>query len=314
MATRFINESTGSSSVTTCPSRTQSLNRSTERLDDADISALAKQAILTAKKTSRTRKRLLMATLGFLLYPSVGCTMATGLGSKLAHHDALDDFMVSYRNQAWAAKAWHCRKHKHCNHRFSSDLENGFRAGYQAVADGGNGCVPAVCPQAYWGWQYQTADGSARMNAWFEGYPLGVQAAEQDGIGHWSRVQTSMAFPPPANPATGLPPGNMLPVNMNSAPVISSFSDSAEIIPTPLPSPVYEAPAPGYRGAISSAVPGSSTKADAPPTATKAGDMRAVAPTMPVVKPRAETSPTARPTPKAAPVIPQPSTDPFGFN
>jgi hypothetical protein len=101
--------------------------------------------------------------------------------------------MVDYRNRVWAARAWLCRKGEFASHCYPADLEAGFRQGYEDVAAGGSGCLPAVCPQSYWGWQYQSADGQARMNAWFEGYPLGVQAAEQDGVGHWGNV--AAAFP-----------------------------------------------------------------------------------------------------------------------
>ncbi|MGV3486656.1 MAG: hypothetical protein ACO1RT_19720 [Planctomycetaceae bacterium] len=277
-------------------------------------------------KFSRTKKVLLAAALGLAMYPSTGCTMAKGLGNSLSHHEALDDFMVGYRNQAWAAKAWHCRKHKFCNRQFLSDFENGFRDGYQAVADGGNGCVPAVCPQSYWGWQYQTADGQARMNAWFEGYPLGVQAAEQDGIGHWSQVRTSIAVPPPMNMPGGAPVGMPGPMeDVYSAPVTGSLSDSVEVIPTPAPNAVFVAPLGNQRAATSKtaatpeakpAFPSSTKPAPAKPADSempKPTQSKLTQPKLPM--PGNDTAPPAsKPAPKAAPVVPQPSSDPFGFN
>ena len=35
------------------------------------------------------------------------------------------------------------------------------------------------------------------MRAWFQGYPLGAKAADQDGVGHWSRVQLNIRDPQP---------------------------------------------------------------------------------------------------------------------
>ena len=65
------------------------------------------------------------------------------------------------------------------------------RDGYEAVAGGKDGCTPALTPQQYWSWQYQNAEGQGKAAAWFAGYPHGARAAEEDGIGNWSQIQTS---------------------------------------------------------------------------------------------------------------------------
>jgi len=178
--------------------------------------------------------------------------MFTGMQRALTRHDGLDEFMVDYRNKAWSARAWLCSKHQFRGHRHLSDLEAGFRQGYADVAAGGNGCTPAICPQSYWGWQYQSADGQQRMNAWFEGYPLGVKAAEEDGIGHWRQVATSFNAPVPtpvkADPkATDepIPPGQAAPLvdaaatGVGAEPVFpgTALPDGAEVVPTPPISP-----------------------------------------------------------------------------
>ncbi len=179
MATRFFNESTGSEAG--------KLN--------------ARQASRPAAAVRRRRwvgRVLLAVTATTVFAPLPGCMIANGIRRSLSRTDSLDEFMLSYRNRTWAARAWLCSKHQFAGHPYLSDFETGFRQGYEDVANGENGCLPTVCPRQYWGWQYQSADGQGRMNAWFEGYPLGVRAAEQDGIGHWSHVATSL--PPVEEP------------------------------------------------------------------------------------------------------------------
>lgn len=210
MATRFLNDSFGIRTEKSCSS----------------------QATLRIRHVHRrqrwARLWLLAVAVSSVTVPSVGCTSLRSAARKLSQHEQLDEFMVDYRNRAWSARAWLCRKDQFRNHRFLADFEAGFRAGYEDVAAGGSGCVPAVCPRSYWGWQYQSADGQSRMNAWFEGYPLGVKAAEEDGIGHWGHVATSItaappcqncptgavlavpAVPPPGQPPSGVQPEHRL--------------------------------------------------------------------------------------------------------
>ena len=137
--------------------------------------------------------------------------MLTGFHNAVSHNDVLDDFMVNYRNRAWSAKAWHRYKHEFCDKRHLADFCAGFRQGYQDVATGADGCTPAMAPPEYWGWRYQSPEGQAKVNAWFEGYPLGAKAAEEDGIGGWGHIRTMVPAPEPmppiAVPIEELPPG-----------------------------------------------------------------------------------------------------------
>ena len=191
MATRFSNESTGGNTGEFGGNQTQS--RGSRR----------------KTRSRRMRGILIVATIASILSPASGCMFISGAQRALSRHDGLDEFMVDYRNRAWAARAWLCRKNQFASHCYPADLEAGFRQGYEDVAAGGSGCLPAVCPRSYWGWQYQSADGQARMNAWFEGYPLGVQAAEQDGVGHWGNVAAAFPLqqPAPVSYATTVPVG-----------------------------------------------------------------------------------------------------------
>lgn len=217
MATRRENESVGACA------------------DDKQICQPARRHTL---KRNWLRTTILATTALATLLPATGCMLVNGIQRGFGRHDSLDEFMVNYRNRAWSARAWLCRQHQFSDHRYRDDLEAGFRQGYEDVANGGSGCVPAVCPRSYWGWQYQSVDGQARMNAWFEGYPLGAQAAEQDGVGHFGDV--GAAFPLSAvQPAT-------------YQPLKTTESETApEMLQTPAPA----VPAAGLSGGIPAPLP-----------------------------------------------------------
>ncbi len=198
-----------------------------------------------ARRRSRTARTLLGLAIAAVIVPNTGCSMWSGITRRLSRHDALDECIINYRNQAWAARAWLCTAEEYRNRPYLSDFEAGFRQGYEDIAAGGNGCVPAVCPKAYWGWQYQSSDGQSRMNAWFEGYPLGVKAAEQDGVGNWNSVATSMPVPqlPPKTPAAA--PAVADPSVMNSPANLGGrlFDGDAPPAPTKAPETLPTPPA-----------------------------------------------------------------------
>lgn len=226
MATRFQNDSVGTR---------------TEQTD-----AKQKMTPLRRRRGHRrwTRLVLLVAVVSTAAAPMTGCTMARGLGRGLSQHEFLDELMIGYRNSAWSARAWLCRRDRYINHPYLADFEAGFRAGYEAVAEGSNGCVPAVCPRAYWGWQYQSADGQKRMNAWFEAFPLGVQAAEEDGIGHWGHVATAFVG---AAPCQTCPSGAKFAVPpKGTAEAATLPAGPIDTLPLPTPGAVEHLPLPVY--------------------------------------------------------------------
>ncbi len=140
---------------------------------------------------SRNRKQIgYVAILGAISIVS-GCSSISGLSNEMKYNRSWDSFVTGYRNTAWSSKAWHRRKHQFCRERYLTDFCNGFRAGYEDVADGADGCTPAFPPKEYWGWKYQSAEGQAKVAAWFSGYPHGARAAEEDGVGNWTQIQTS---------------------------------------------------------------------------------------------------------------------------
>lgn len=151
-----------------------------------------KQRESNAKMSLSIRlKRFAIFSLALIGPSLLGCSAINGLSQELAYNDSFSEWVISQRNAAFAAKAWHLRKHHFCNEKYLDDFCAGFRAGYMDVAAGGNGCTPAFPPQDYWSWKYQTAEGQARTAAWFAGYPHGARAAEEDGVGHFSQLQMS---------------------------------------------------------------------------------------------------------------------------
>lgn len=158
------------------------------------LSAIFAPAQPEKTEGKRTKLRMLLTAgcLGILVSSSVGCTAYSVACKKLRRTECLDKFMIGYRNSALAAKAWHREKHrfrKRGNLKFMKDFEAGFLQGYIDVANGSDGCVPAIAPPKYWGWRYQSDIGQQGVNAWYAGYPLGVKAAEQDGVGNWGTIR-----------------------------------------------------------------------------------------------------------------------------
>ncbi len=138
----------------------------------------------------RLRRLLALTLIGVSVSTATGCTMWNGLQNQFRRSEVLDEFMINHRNKVMAKKAWLREAHCYKGHQNLSHYRDGFIAGYIDVANGGYGCTPAVAPSSYWGWRYQSSSGACAVNAWFEGFPMGVKAAEQDGIGNWSQVRT----------------------------------------------------------------------------------------------------------------------------
>ncbi|MFO0013594.1 MAG: hypothetical protein ACK553_12680 [Planctomycetota bacterium] len=153
-------------------------------------------SVVGGMPTRKSRKGYWAAVLviGSALVSSTGCTAWTGAQNAWQYNHYWNDSMMGYRQKSMASKAWHNRKHCYANQRYLKEFSRGFKAGYMDVASGGTGCTPAFPPREYWGWKYQSCEGQSRVAAWFSGYPYGAQAAEQDGVGNWTQIQTSKAI------------------------------------------------------------------------------------------------------------------------
>lgn len=145
-----------------------------------------------AKDNGKHRRRwVCIALLGAMVIPLSGCTAFTGMHNSWTYNNFWNERMLRGKNSVAARKAWSARSHCYANQKYVKDFARGFRAGYMDVADGGSGCTPTFPPREYWGWRYQSCEGQAKVAAWFSGFPHGAKAAEQDGVGNWSQIQTS---------------------------------------------------------------------------------------------------------------------------
>lgn len=105
-----------------------------------------------------------------------------------------DDFVIGWRNYVWAKRAYAKRRAQFECHKYEDAFCEGFIDGYCSVGDGGDGCTPPLPPNKYWGWKYQSGEGQGKVAAWYSGYPLGAQAAEEDGIGYYGEIQISSSI------------------------------------------------------------------------------------------------------------------------
>ncbi len=221
--------------------------------DEAETTSVTKQSLGPASAVSgvissgtdpnsairNLRRWVTAGCLGLIAVGSTGCTMTAGLGRSFSQSECIDDFMIGYRNRAMAEKAWHCRKDRFCNQCNAREFKDGFMKGYAEVAEGGNGCTPAIAPSQYLGWRYQSSGGQGAVNAWFQGFPEGARAAEEDGVGNWRRTQYVGSAAPGATMATpgtlNGPIGVGVPVpGMIAPPPANPFYSDQELIPAPM--------------------------------------------------------------------------------
>lgn len=129
-----------------------------------------------------TRAALLIALVGF----TAGCQST---------YDSVNDGMFSMRSRLYACAAWNDFSPNSGEVYYHGHFKQGFKDGYAAVLAGKGGCLPALPPRKYWTTHYQTPAGHEKMLTWFEGYAYGAMAADEDGIGAWSRVVAPIADP-----------------------------------------------------------------------------------------------------------------------
>lgn len=179
---------TGSQSFSTKPK-----NRGSDRMWSSIRSGCPERMLEAKELCFRSGKArcLAMLILGTFAVVCTGCSLVGNSYNAIARSGTWDDTMITLRNRSFSAKAWHRRKHQFCREKYVTDFCAGFRAGYEEVASGGDGCTPAFPPNSYRGWQHQSAEGQSKTQAWFAGYPHGARAAEEDGVVHWNQVPMS---------------------------------------------------------------------------------------------------------------------------
>lgn len=139
-------------------------------------------------RPGRFRNLILGLTVAILSTQLVGCCNFPK--ANLFDGSMIDSAFGCYRDKVWAKRACNLR-FSSCDRPYGEHFQAGFEAGYTDICNGGDGYVPATPPEGYWGFEYQTPDGSQCVNAWFEGYPSGVAAAKRDRAGTYRNVYVS---------------------------------------------------------------------------------------------------------------------------
>ena len=117
-------------------------------------------------------------------------SQTTGCANRIGRLGIVDELAVSYRDAVWARRAYNLR-YANCDRPYGDHFENGFCAGYCAISNGEDEFVPALPPDDYRGYEFQSADGAQCVAAWFEGYPEGVAAAKKDRAGTYHDIYVS---------------------------------------------------------------------------------------------------------------------------
>ncbi len=142
-----------------------------------------------------------------------------------------------WRDHVWANRAYETRVAGTGTERiYEGDFRRGFVAGYQSVSRGGDGTMPAMPPQRYWGSQYLSPDGQAKTKAWFEGFPEGVRAAQTDGIDAYRDIYVNQLLDDLNRQAPGTNP------EMGRHMLDMPFEDRLPLPATPRDAPIDSAP------------------------------------------------------------------------
>ncbi len=102
----------------------------------------------------------------------------------------VDNLFLSYRDHVWANRAYNLT-YRGQSRPLMSHHRKGFVAGYCDICQGGDGYVPALPPNEYWSYEYQSSQGSDCVKAWFDGYSDGVASARQLGAHRYRDVFVS---------------------------------------------------------------------------------------------------------------------------
>ncbi|QDV67449.1 hypothetical protein Poly24_11490 [Rosistilla carotiformis] len=138
---------------------------------------------------SRIVHRSVLAVMAILLSSSIsGCANFQGVASSC--DCSVNRSLHMTRAQLMARRVW-SQKHASCyaNHCNTLAVRRGFIDGFVDVASGKDGCPPVFPPQnqCCLVGAFRSPENNCRDQAWFEGYPLGVIAAEQQGCHLWWR-------------------------------------------------------------------------------------------------------------------------------
>jgi hypothetical protein len=212
-------------------------------VDQSDSSVLCR-SVQTPSNTKTALRSITLLAIACLVISATGCQGFRGLNEYIQYNDPMNDLALGWRNRVWSQQAWHQQNDSFEDHRQYRALGQGFRDGFQNVASGGTGCPPPLPPRKYWTWKYQTAEGQAKVAAWFEGFAYGASAAEERGAGNFQEIAVSYLIDIQSSPEfqAGQIPGlyqEQLPVPDDGP---DSFPSEHSLIPLP-PAPASRPPA-----------------------------------------------------------------------
>lgn len=139
----------------------------------------------TVLVTAPTRKLWLLR---LAIVAFIGLTISQTGCNILRSFD--DTAALTFRDLVWSKRAYNLR-YGSCDRPYSEHFKNGFCAGYSDVCGGADGYTPALPPESYRGYEFQSSDGSKCVDSWFEGYPAGVAAAKKDNSGSFNDLAVS---------------------------------------------------------------------------------------------------------------------------
>ena len=129
----------------------------------------------------------LLIALAVFVVAQTGCSV---ISTNPGRHRLVDDMFVRYRDVVWARRAYNL-EYGASPRPFADHFQRGYVAGYCSVCRGGEGYVPATPSKDYLGYEYQSEEGAACVNAWFEGYPAGAQAAKNRNLDKYGNIYIS---------------------------------------------------------------------------------------------------------------------------
>ena len=132
---------------------------------------------LEKRKSKRARRRFasLLAACVLGLATTSGCSYWRDVLSP--YNEVGCCTLTTFKARSMAKRIWR-EQYAHCygNAAHGKDIRQGFIDGFVDTSMGGNGCPPLVPPTSY------CAIGrKPNATAWFQGYPLGIAAAESTG-------------------------------------------------------------------------------------------------------------------------------------
>ncbi len=142
------------------------------------------------RRSTRRSRRLVLLAIASVGIGGLGCSSFSGLSNHIQYNSSWNDFV--------AGTAIASGQPKHGTPGSTSSVARNICMISLLVSERlrrrriGIQWMHASLPSSrVLELEYQSAEGQAKVAAWFSGYPHGARAAEEDGVGNWTQIQTS---------------------------------------------------------------------------------------------------------------------------